>query len=89
MKTRVSLKYFVSCCRCRLCKTDVELSNMERQTILSHCSGKVLKGNDMKMKSFFHAKRAKANPNKAVETDTTCGFLKSSESFFTHSKPCF
>ena len=82
MKTRVNLKYFVRCCSRRFCKTNVELSNMERQTILSHCSAKMLKGNDMKMNSFFHAKRAKANPNKAVETDTTCGFLKSSESLF-------
>ena len=26
--------------RCKLCKKDIELSNMGRQALLSHCSGK-------------------------------------------------
>ena len=25
--------------RCKLCKKDIELSNMGRQTLVSHCSG--------------------------------------------------
>ena len=50
--------------RCRLCKKDLKL----------------YKRNDMKMKSFFQPKRAKANPSKPVETDTGCDTSESFES---------
>ena len=39
--------------RCRLCKKDIELSNMGRRKLLSHYNGKKQIGNDMKVKSFF------------------------------------
>ena len=59
-----------------------------KKTLLSHCNSKKQIRNDMKVKSFFQPKRAKVNPSKAVETDTTCDSSESSESRFTHSKPC-
>ena len=74
--------------RCRLCKKDIELSNMGIQVLLSHCNGKKYKANDIKVKLFFQPKRAKPNPGKAAETDTACDTSESSKSFFTHSKPC-
>ena len=75
--------------RCRPSKKDNELSNMGRQALLSHCNEKKHKKNGMKVKSFFHPRRTKANPSKAVETDTACGTSESSESFLAHSKPCY
>ena len=61
---------------------------MGRLALLNCCNGKKHKGNDIKVKSFFHPKRGKANPNKAVETDTAYDTLESSESSFTPSQPC-
>ena len=43
--------------RCKLCKKDIELSNMERQPLFSHCSGKKYKEVDMKVKTFFQSKK--------------------------------
>ena len=44
---------------------------MGRQALFSHCNGKKHKGNNMKVKSLFQPTRTKANPSKAVETDTS------------------
>ena len=42
--------------RCRLSEKDIELSNMGRQALVSHCSGKKHKEVDVKVKIFFQAK---------------------------------
>ena len=54
----------VSIARCKLCKKDIELSNMGRQALLSHCSGKKHKDADVKVKSIFSAKEAKRKRSK-------------------------
>ena len=41
---------------------------MGTQALFSHFNGKKHNGN-------FYPKRAKANPSKAVETDTACAFV--------------
>ena len=43
--------------RCKLCKKDIELSNMGRQALVSHCSGKKHKEIDVKVKTFFQSKK--------------------------------
>ena len=51
---------------------------MVRQVILGHHNGhngKKPKGNNIKMESFFQAKRAEDIPSKAVETDTACDII--------------
>ena len=40
--------------RCRICKEDIELSNIGRQAHFRHCNRKKNKGNNViKIKSFF------------------------------------
>lgn len=69
--------------------SDFELSKMGRQALLNHCIHKKRKGNYMKMNLFFfQPRRVKANPSEAVVTDTACDISESSESLFTHAKPC-
>ena len=43
--------------RCKLYKKDIELSNMGRQALVSHCGGKKHKEIDVKMKTFFQSKK--------------------------------
>ena len=43
--------------RCKLCKKDIELSNMGRQALVSHYSGKKHKEVDVKVKTFFQSKK--------------------------------
>ena len=46
--------------RCRLSKKDIELSNMGRQALVSHCSGKKHKAADVKVKTFFQSKKQRS-----------------------------
>ena len=45
---------------CKLCRKDIELSNMGRQSLVSHALGKKHKELDLKVKSFFKPKVIKA-----------------------------
>ena len=42
---------------CKLCKKDIELSNMGRQAPVTNCSGKKHKEVDVKVKIFFQSKK--------------------------------
>ena len=42
---------------CKLCKKDIELSNMRRQAPVTNCSGKKHKEVDVKVKIFFQSKK--------------------------------
>ena len=54
--------------RCKLCKKDIELSNMGRQALLSHCGGKQHKEVDLKVKTFFQpAKKPKEKDSSRFE----------------------
>ena len=70
-----------SIARCKLCKKDIELSNMGRQALLSLCSGKKHKDADVKVKVFFQ-------PRKQKEKDQSKFSQLESEKTDTDKEPC-
>ena len=57
--------------RCRICKKDIELSNMARQALISYCNGKKHKESDVKIESFFQpVNKSLDNPVKVSENET-------------------
>ena len=65
--------------RCKLCKKDFELSNMGRQALISHASGKKHKEIDIKIKAFFNPKKKDLVQNKENECKETSIESSSSE----------
>ena len=65
--------------RCKLCKKDFELSNMGRQALISHASGKRHKEIDIKIKAFFNPKKKDLVQNKENECKETSIESSSSE----------
>ena len=68
--------------RCRLCKTDFELSNMGKKALLCHAASKKHSERDMKIKTFFKIANQKkiANNNtgfKSAENDNGSSSISS------------
>ena len=67
--------------RCRICKKDFELSNMDKKTLLSHAAGKKHSERDMKIKIFSKP----ANQKKITNSNTE---FKSAENDDGSSSNC-
>ena len=73
--------------RCRLCKKDLELSNMGKKALLSHAAGKKHSKRDIKIKTFFKPTNKKmANNNTKFISAENGKNLSTFKFFYTFSR---